>query len=143
MSDAPVLANHFLVRSEHINAAGHLFGGYLMAEIDSVAYCLLRTRYPDCAFVTRAASIQFVAPAPLGSVVVFRARRERVGRTSVTVAVRGAVDGADVAHATMTFVRVVGGGAAPVPPENEPGRLCAGGNPAAPGPDGTDGVRRA
>lgn len=113
--DPSPITTHLLVRAEHLNAAGHLFGGYLMGEIDTVAYCLLRTRYPSCAFVTRAARIEFVSPAPLGSVVRFDAVRGRVGRTSVEVEVTGGVDGREVARATMTFVRVVDGRSAPVP----------------------------
>lgn len=109
------LTNHFLVRNEHLNADGNLFGGQLMAEIDTVAYCLLREIHPDRVFVTRAARIEFVSPAPLGSVVVFRAVLARVGRSSVTVAVEGAAAGRAIANADMTFVHIVDGRAAPVP----------------------------
>lgn len=96
----------FLVRAEHLNHQGHLFGGDLMAEIDTVAYCLLRERFPGRAFVTRAAAIEFVAPAHIGDIIGFAADVERVGVTSVAVRVVGAVGARTVCRAQMTYVSI-------------------------------------
>ena len=84
-----VMKSMFLVRSEHLTHQGHLFGGDLMAEIDTIAYCLLREEYPRKSFVTRAAEISFERPANLGDVITFEASILRVGNTSVQVQVTG------------------------------------------------------
>jgi acyl-CoA hydrolase len=107
--DAPDIrqtSNVFLVRSEHLNHEGHLFGGDLMAEIDTVGFCLLRGLYPRHSFVTRAATIEFAAPARLGDVVRFTAHVETVGCTSVQVDVRGFCGEGEICRARMTYVRV-------------------------------------
>ena len=100
------LRNCFLVRSEHLNHEGHLFGGDMMAEIDTTAYCLLRQEYEDKTFVTRAAEVSFDRPARLGDVVVFEGRILNVGTTSVQVEVIGVVDGVSICSACMTYVNV-------------------------------------
>jgi len=96
----------FLVRSEHLNHEGHLFGGDLMAEIDNIAYCLLRQEYGDKSFVTRAAEIAFERPANLGEVIAFEAQIVRVGHTSVQVRVEGRVRGKRMSTAKMVYVNV-------------------------------------
>ena len=110
----------FLVRSEHLNHEGHLFGGDLMAEIDTIAYCLLRQEYGDKSFVTRAAEISFERPASLGDVITFEAKLLRVGTTSAHVEVVGAVAGQRLATATVVYVNVdADGKKAPLLPEAE------------------------
>ena len=117
-SEDPILANVFLVRSEHLNHQGHLFGGDMMAEIDTTAYCLLRKTYGDKMFVTRAADISFDRPARLGDVVVFRAAISRVGTTSVQVVVTGSVLDATICEARMAYVNVGPDGLkAPIQPD--------------------------
>ena len=69
-----------MVRSEHLTHQGHLFGGDLMAEIDTVGYCLLRKKYGDKTLVTRAAEISFERPAQPGDVITFDAKIARVGK---------------------------------------------------------------
>ena len=101
-----VMKRVFLVRSEHLNHEGHLFGGDLMAEIDTVAYCLLREVYGDRSLVTRAAEISFERPADIGDVITFEARIARVGNTSVQVEVTGTVSGEQMATARMVYVNV-------------------------------------
>jgi len=96
----------FLVRSEHLNHQGHLFGGDLMAEIDTIAFCLLREEYEGKSFVTRAAEIGFEAPARLGDVIVFEAKIAQVGNTSVQVEVTGTVSGKRISTARLTYVNV-------------------------------------
>ena len=96
----------FLVRSEHMTHEGRLFGGDLMAEIDSISYCLLRETYPGRSFVTRAAEIGFERSARLGDVINFSAEPERVGNTSVAVRVLGHVGEERICSAKVVFVRV-------------------------------------
>jgi acyl-CoA thioesterase YciA len=96
----------FLVRSEHMTHQGHLFGGDLMAEIDTIGFCLLREEFGDKALVTRAAEISFERPARLGDVITFVAKIARLGRTSVTVAVTGAVAGRRICAAKLVYVNI-------------------------------------
>jgi uncharacterized protein (TIGR00369 family) len=100
------LRSVFLVRSEHLNHHGQLFGGEMMAQIDTTAYCLLRQEYEDKMFVTRAAEISFERPAHIGDAVVFEARILNVGVTSVQVEVVGSVGGIAVCSACMTYVNI-------------------------------------
>jgi len=96
----------FMVRSEHLTHQGHLFGGDLMAEIDTVGYCLLRKKYGDKTLVTRAAEISFERPAQPGDVITFDAKIARVGNTSVQVEVTGTVDGHRISTARLVYVNV-------------------------------------
>lgn len=71
------------------NPEGDVFGGWLMSWMDlaasTVAFGLARGR---CATVA-ADAITFIAPVLVGDEVSLYARPERVGRTSVRVAVEG------------------------------------------------------
>ena len=96
----------FLVRSEHLNHQGHLFGGDLMAEIDTVAYCLLRQDFPGHTFVTRAAQVEFLSPAHLGDAILFEARTARIGQTSIEVEVTGTCVTQRLCVARMTYVNL-------------------------------------
>jgi len=100
------MENRFLVRSEHLNHQGHLFGGDLMAEIDTLGFCLVRERYPEKTLVTRAATISFDRPARLGDVIAFRAEVETEGFTSVRVDVTGWVGDVMIAQARLVYVNV-------------------------------------
>ena len=100
------LDSFFLVRSEHLNHHGHLFGGQLMAEMDTAAYCLLRQAYPDASFVTRASSFSFESATPIGDIVKFDAYVKSVGVTSATVEVVGRVGERVVATAEVVYVNV-------------------------------------
>jgi len=105
-SETAAMKSLFLVRSEHLTHEGTLFGGDLMAEIDTLAYCLLRTTFPGKSFVTRVAEIAFEHPAKLGDVIVFEARTIKEGTTSIHVEVSGAVGEERISVAKVVFVRV-------------------------------------
>ena len=112
----PSISSVFLVRSGHLNHQSNLFGGHLMAEIDTIGYCLIHQQYPRLAFVTRAAEITFDAPARLGDLVEFSATMEKRGTTSVQVRVTGSVGGHPICRAQMTYVHVTADGRkAPLP----------------------------
>lgn len=96
----------FLVRSEHLTHQGHLFGGDLMAEIDTIGYCLLRERFGEKSLVTRAAEIDFKAPAHLGDVITFEAKLLSVGNTSVQVEVTGHVGAKHISTAKLIYVNI-------------------------------------
>ena len=81
--------HHMLVRQEHLNQYGNLFGGRVLAVIDELAFVACGRTYPGRNFVTRAVrNAEFTAPARLGDVLEFAFGIERVGTTSVTVRVR-------------------------------------------------------
>ncbi|MFA4943868.1 MAG: acyl-CoA thioesterase [Lentisphaeria bacterium] len=100
------ICNLFLVRSAHLNASGSLFGGCLMAQIDEVGYCLVRRLHPRLNFVTRACTVEFIAPARLGDLVEFTASLAKTGTSSLQVQVTGSVDGRTIATASLVYVRV-------------------------------------
>ncbi|HRU06692.1 MAG TPA: acyl-CoA thioesterase [Candidatus Brocadiia bacterium] len=110
------IRNFFLVRNEHLNHHGNLFGGVIMAEMDTVGYCIAQQMFPGCAFVTRASSFVFESAARLGDIVEFEGELARRGVTSVTIHVAGRVGGRLVAKGEMTYVNVNAQGAkTPVP----------------------------
>ena len=81
---------HFmLVRQEHLNQYGNLFGGRVLAVIDELAYIACARTWRGRNFVTRAVeNAAFSAPARLGDVLEFAFGIEAVGRTSVRVRVQ-------------------------------------------------------
>lgn len=106
MPETPTLTNHFLVRSEHLNHHGNLFGGDIMAEIDTAAYCLLRKAFPAAQFVTRASTFSFENPARIGEIVRFEASIDKVGTTSVAVGVVGGIGERVIARAQVVYVSI-------------------------------------
>ena len=106
MTNPKTINNFFLVRSEHLNHHGNLFGGNIMAEMDTVGYCLLRQAYPKASFVTRASRFTFDSPAGIGDIVRFDAYIRAVGTTSVTVEVTGCIGERLVSSAETVYVNI-------------------------------------
>ncbi len=75
-----------LVRPEHMNAAGALFGGMMLAWIDEAAAIAARKIFHSANFATVAINggIQFRRPVFLGDLVSLKSTLIRIGRTSVT-----------------------------------------------------------
>ncbi len=81
--------HYCVVRHEHLNKYGNLFGGHLLAIIDEMAYVACVRTWPDSNFVTRAIkNVEFHAPARLGHILETVAHVERVGNTSCEVRVQ-------------------------------------------------------
>ena len=102
-----------LVLPEHINHYGYLFGGNLLNWIDEIAYITATVDFPGRRFVTVAMdNVEFRYRIEKGEVLLFRAERERLGKTSVTysISVFGLVKDRDpervLFSTTMTFVNV-------------------------------------
>ena len=77
-----------LVRQEHLNQFGSLFGGAVLAVVDELAFIACARSYPGRNFVTRAVlDAEFTAPAHLGDMIEFNFHVEHVGKTSVHVRV--------------------------------------------------------
>jgi len=109
--------HHMIVRQEHLNQYGNLFGGRVLAVIDELAFIACSRTFPGHNFVTRAVHhAEFTAPAILGDILEFRFGVEHVGSTSVTVRVRMMVHSlrtkqpAESFNGTVTMVCVDGNG---------------------------------
>ena len=101
------MESHKLVRPEHLNHYGYLFGGYLLQWVDEAAYVAASLDYPGSNFVTVGMDrVEFKRSIRQGAILRFVVERARVGRTSVTYVVRAFV-GADpepVFSTRITFV---------------------------------------
>lgn len=77
-----------LVRPEHLNHNGKLFGGYMLLWVDEYAYIAALEDYPMAHFVTRGIeAASFTQGVSDGSVLTFDVNRCQVGTTSVTYAI--------------------------------------------------------
>ncbi len=66
------MENFTIVRGEHLNHYGHLFGGQMLAWVDEYAWVAATREFPDCSFVTRAMDdIEFKKGALNGSIIRF------------------------------------------------------------------------
>lgn len=76
---------HFrLVRPEHMNHYGFLFGGYLLQWIDEIAYITAAVEFPRHRFVTVAMdNVEFRERIQTGEVLRLCVDRTHIGNTSV------------------------------------------------------------
>lgn len=78
--------HYMIVRQEHLNQYGNLFGGRVLSVIDELAFIACSLTHPGHNFVTRSVrNAEFMAPAHLGDILEFTFGVGRVGTTSVTV----------------------------------------------------------
>lgn len=110
------------------NSLGDIFGGWLMSHAD-VAGAILAYRRAGGRVVTVAVKdFQFLEPVYVGDIVAYYTRIDRIGTTSITVAVsayserHGAEPGVDVhvAEASITYVHIDEAGKAQPVPESAP-----------------------
>jgi len=74
-----------LIRPEHLNHYGYLFGGSLLKWVDEYAYIAALREFPTCRLVTRAMdAASFSQSVNNGALLRFRVQRARLGKTSVT-----------------------------------------------------------
>ncbi len=96
--------HQMMVRQEHLNQYGSLFGGRVLAVIDELAFIACARTYPGRNFVTRAVQdAEFTAPARLGDVLEFRFGVEGVGTTSVRVRVEMLIHNARTGESARSF----------------------------------------
>ncbi len=108
------------------NAAGDIFGGWLMSQVD-VAGAIAATARAGSRVVTVAVrEMQFHKPVYVGDIVSCYADVTHVGRTSLTVFVevfvqrkRGMAECVKVTEATVTYVAVGENGRSHVVDRNE------------------------
>lgn len=79
------MESYTVVRPEHLNQYGHLFGGCLLKWVDEIAWIAASRDNPGCRFVTVGMDrVEFRRGVSLGAVLRFVATEYRRGRTSVT-----------------------------------------------------------
>ncbi len=105
--------NFTIVRPEHLNHYGYLFGGALLRWVDEYAWIVASLDFPHCRLVTIAMDrVEFRQQVPNGSILRFKVLPVRQGRTSVTYHVNvladqpGATSERDIFSTNVTFVRV-------------------------------------
>jgi acyl-CoA hydrolase len=82
------MQTYTMVRPEHLNHHGHLFGGQLLLWVDEYAWMAAARENPGCKLVTRAMDrIEFQRPAPVGSILRFDIEEKSRGRTSLNYSV--------------------------------------------------------
>jgi acyl-CoA hydrolase len=105
--------NFALVRPEHLNHQGYLFGGALLKWVDEFAWLVASRDFPGCTFVTVAMDdIVFRQRVDNGSILRFSILPAQQGHTSITYTVDvwadapGAMVERQVFSTRITFVRL-------------------------------------
>jgi acyl-CoA hydrolase len=105
--------NFTIVRPEHLNHHGYLFGGAMLRWVDEYAWITAALDFPGCSLVTRALdTVVFNERVVNGTILRFNVRWLRQGDTSVTYAVRvfadepGAATEKEMFNTNITFVRL-------------------------------------
>jgi acyl-CoA hydrolase len=105
--------NFALVRPEHLNHHGRLFGGALLKWVDEFAWMAATRDFPHCCLVTIGLDrVEFRRPVPCGAILRFSILPHRQGTTSIAYTVEvfsdepGADDEAHVFSTHVTFVHV-------------------------------------
>ena len=76
-------------RPGDINANGHIFGGWVLSQMD-IAAGIVASREADGPVATVAIdAMEFIAPILLHDIISVYARVERIGRTSVAIRIEG------------------------------------------------------
>ncbi len=79
------MENYIIVRPEHLNQHGHLFGGQMLRWIDEFCWIAATIDFPDRKLVTRAmGDTIFSRGIPNGSILRFDTRQKKVGFSSAT-----------------------------------------------------------
>lgn len=113
--------NFTLVRPEHLNHHGYLFGGMMLKWVDENAWMSATREYPDCTLVTiNMDACRFKHRVENGAILRFQMERAEQRRTSVVYTVNvfadepGAKKEKEVFSTQVTFVRL-----------DDKGRPCA------------------
>ncbi len=95
------------------NANGDIFGGWVMAHVDQAASVLAAKAGQGRVATVAVKEFIFKQPVGVGDILSFFARIERIGRTSITIAVEVLAEPflsqgsyKKVTEATLTFVAI-------------------------------------
>ena len=109
-----------------INIAGHIFGGWIMGQLD-IAGGIVALRRAKGRVATVASRIEFLSPVHFGDLVSIYASMTRAGKTSITVSIeafaerKAGIHGEAVHAASAELVYVAldeDGGKRELPPED-------------------------
>lgn len=93
-----------LVRPEHLNHHGYLFGGNMLKWVDECAWMAASREFPGCSLVTVAMdNIVFKEKVLNGSILRFDVRWQRQGTTSVTYDVQVFADAPGARREKLVF----------------------------------------
>jgi len=105
--------NYTIVRKEHLNHYGYLFGGTLLSWVDEFAWIFASLDFPGCSLVTVGMDkVCFSERILSGSILRFNIRPARQGTSSISYSVAvyadapGATDEREVFSTKVTFVRI-------------------------------------
>lgn len=105
--------NYTIVRQEHLNHYGFLFGGAMLKWVDEFAWLVATRDFPGCPLVTVGMDqISFRHPVANGSILRFRILPLKLGQSSIRYSVNvfadapGGRDEKEVFSTTVTFVHV-------------------------------------
>lgn len=118
--------NYVLVRPEHLNHYGYLFGGMMLKWIDEIAWLAASMDFPGYSLVTVSMDrVIFKHRVENGSILKFIILPEKIGRTSVSYNVTveadapGSKEVVEVFSTNVKFVAINADGT-PVPlPDNQ------------------------
>ena len=72
-------------RPADINANGHIFGGWVLSQMDIAGGIVARREASGPVATVAIEAMEFIAPILLGDLVSFYAHAERRGRTSIAI----------------------------------------------------------
>ena len=105
------MESHKLVRPEHLNHYGYLFGGNLLKWVDEMGWIAASMDHPGCNFVTRAMDrVEFKRSVREGVTLRFDVESRSTGTSSVTYTVEvssGSIEAGDretVFSTNITYV---------------------------------------
>ena len=121
--DEPIL--RVMPRPSDINANGHIFGGWVLSQMDIASGIIAGQRAHGRVATVAVDAMKFIRPVKVGDVLCIYARVDRVGRTSMAIgleawALRGRYGAREkVTEAVFTYVAIdVNGKPRAVPPED-------------------------
>lgn len=124
--------NFTVVRTEHLNHHGFLFGGFMLKWVDEMAWITAARDFPNCTLVTIGmSSVAFKYRCGCGSILRFRIVPTKKGTTSVTYDVDvyadepGATEEKHILETQVTFVRVSENGDKLALPDSNIEDLCS------------------
>jgi len=98
------MQNHRLVRPEHLNHYGYLFGGNLLKWVDETAWIAATLEHPGCKFVTIGMDrVEFRQSVREGAILRFHIQSVRQGRTSVQYRVTVSADNPETGTEQSVF----------------------------------------
>ncbi len=97
-----------LVRTEHLNHYGRLFGGQMLRWVDEFAWVAATRQFPGRNFVTRALQqVEFRHQVGNGEILTFEIELESQGVSSVAYAVRVSAQSPATAKQRQVFTTTV------------------------------------